>query len=95
MRELTQDPFYELIGKEYDRCVIDYCLVESEFPYRGMQSHRETLQISAPQKKSLQKRLQTTPPPGALISKKPKRTRSTPGSSCSRRQSCARSREGQ
>ena len=24
MRELTQDPFYELIGKEYDRCVIDY-----------------------------------------------------------------------
>ena len=43
MRELTQDPFYELIGKEYDRCVIDYCLVQSEFPYRGMRSHREAV----------------------------------------------------
>ena len=43
MRELTQDPFYELIGKEYDRCVIDYCLVESEFPYSGMESHREAV----------------------------------------------------
>ena len=43
MRELTQDPFYELIGKEYDRCVIDYCLVTSEFPYSGIQSHREAV----------------------------------------------------
>ena len=43
MRELTQDPFYELIGNEYSRCVIDYCLVESEFPYRGIRSHREAV----------------------------------------------------
>ena len=43
MRELTQDPFYELIAKEYDRCVIDYCLVQSEFSYRGMHSHRNAV----------------------------------------------------
>ncbi len=43
MRELTSDPFYELIEKEYDRCVIDYCLVKSDFPYRGMRSHREAV----------------------------------------------------
>ena len=43
MHELTCDPFYELIGKEYDRCVIDYCLVKSEFPNRGIRSHREAV----------------------------------------------------
>lgn len=43
MRELTQDPFYELLAKEYERCVIDYCLIESEFPYCGIRSHREAV----------------------------------------------------
>ena len=43
MRELTQDPFYELIGKEYSRCVIDYRLVAPDFPYRGIRSHREAV----------------------------------------------------
>ena len=43
MHELTQDPFYELIGKEYSRCVIDYRLVAPDFPYRGIRSHREAV----------------------------------------------------
>ena len=43
MRELISDPFYELIEKEYSRCVIDYCLVKSDFPYRGIRSHREAV----------------------------------------------------
>ena len=43
MRELTQDPFYELLREEYDRCVIDYCLLDDDFPYRGMRSHREAV----------------------------------------------------
>ena len=43
MRELTQDPFYELIGTDYDRCVIDYCLIASDAPYRGIRSHREAV----------------------------------------------------
>jgi len=42
MRELTQDPFYEVL-REYPRCVIDYCLVEGESPHRGLASHREAL----------------------------------------------------
>ena len=41
MYELTQDPFYELIGEKYDRCVIDYCLIAPDAPYRGIRSHRE------------------------------------------------------
>lgn len=43
MHELTCDPFYELIDGEYSRCIIEYCLVKSDFPYRGMRSHREAL----------------------------------------------------
>ena len=43
MRELTHDPFYELINKQYDRCVIDYCLIAPDFPYRGIRSHREAV----------------------------------------------------
>ena len=43
MHELTQDPFYELIDKEYDRCVIDYCLIVPDAPYRGIRSHREAV----------------------------------------------------
>ena len=43
MRELTHDPFYELINKQYDRCVIDYCLIAPDYPYRGIRSHREAV----------------------------------------------------
>ena len=43
MHELTQDPFYELVDKEYDRCVIDYCLIAPDAPYRGIRSHREAV----------------------------------------------------
>lgn len=43
MHELTQDPFYELIGQEYDRCVIDYCLIAPDAPCRGIRSHREAV----------------------------------------------------
>lgn len=43
MHELTQDPFYELIDEKYDRCVIDYCLIAPDFPYRGIRSHRESV----------------------------------------------------
>lgn len=34
MREIKNDPFYEII-KEYDKCVIDYCLLEDDAPYAG------------------------------------------------------------
>ena len=43
MRELVQDPFYELMSRDYDRCVIDYCLVAPDAPYRGIRSHREAV----------------------------------------------------
>ena len=43
MHELTQDPFYELIDGKYHRCVIDYCLIAPDFPYRGIRSHREAV----------------------------------------------------
>ena len=42
MRELTSDPFYELIGK-YDRCIIDYCLIEDDTPHQGKRSHRDAV----------------------------------------------------
>ena len=38
LRELVNDPFYELI-KKYDGCVIDYCLIEDDTPHRGRRSH--------------------------------------------------------
>ena len=43
MRELTQDPFYELINEQYSRCIIDYCLIAPDMPYRGIRSHREAV----------------------------------------------------
>ena len=42
MRELTDDPFYELIGK-YDRCLIDYCLIKDATPYQGYRSHKDAV----------------------------------------------------
>jgi hypothetical protein len=41
-----QDPFYELLGQEYDRCVIDYVLVAPDASYRGIRSHREAVLFS-------------------------------------------------
>lgn len=42
MRELLNDPFYEVIGK-YDRCIIDYCLIEDDVPHRGKSSHKDAI----------------------------------------------------
>jgi hypothetical protein len=42
MRELINDPFYELI-KKYDRCVIDYCLIEDDTPHQGCRSHKDAV----------------------------------------------------
>jgi len=42
MRELVNDPFYEFIGT-YDRCIIDYCLIEDETPYQGYRSHKDAV----------------------------------------------------
>ena len=45
MRELLNDPFYELI-KKYDRCIIDYCLIEDDALYQGYRSHKDILQFA-------------------------------------------------
>ncbi|MBR0135341.1 MAG: hypothetical protein IJM18_04005 [Clostridia bacterium] len=42
MRELINDPFYELI-KEYDRCVVEYCLIEDDTPHCGCRSHKDAV----------------------------------------------------
>ncbi len=42
MRELINDPFYKLLEK-YDRCVIDYCLIENDTPYQGYRSHKDAV----------------------------------------------------
>lgn len=42
MRELIQDPFYKQI-KTYDRCIIDYCLMEDDYPHQGKRSHRNAV----------------------------------------------------
>ena len=42
MRELINDPFYEKI-KAYNRCIIDYCLMESDTPHQGYHSHLDAI----------------------------------------------------
>ncbi len=42
MRELINDPFYEKI-KAYNRCIIDYCLIEADAPHQGYCSHRDAI----------------------------------------------------
>ncbi len=42
MKELKDDPFYGIISR-YDRCVIEYFLMEDDAPYRDKQSHREAV----------------------------------------------------
>ena len=42
MRELINDPFYKLIEK-YDRCIVDYCLIEDDAPYQGYRSHKDAI----------------------------------------------------
>lgn len=42
MRELRNDPFYELI-KEYKGCIIDYCLIEDDTPHQGYRSHKDAI----------------------------------------------------
>ena len=41
-RELINDPFYKLIEK-YDRCIIDYCLIEDDTSYQGSRSHTDVV----------------------------------------------------
>lgn len=41
MHELINDVFYEI--KEYDRTVIDYFLMESEYSYQGYLSHKDAI----------------------------------------------------
>ena len=40
MLELINDPFYKLI-EEYDRCVIDYCIMDDDMLYQGYPSHKD------------------------------------------------------
>lgn len=42
MRELVNDPFYELIEK-YKNCIIDYCLIEDDTPHQGKRSHKDAV----------------------------------------------------
>ena len=42
MRELIDDPFYETI-RNYDRCIIDYCLIKDDTPHQGKRSHKEAV----------------------------------------------------
>ena len=42
MRELKNDPFYERLEK-YDRCLIDYCLIEDDTPHQGYRSHKDAI----------------------------------------------------
>ena len=42
MRELKEDRFYQVI-KAYPACVVEYCLLSDEEPYRGMESHRKAV----------------------------------------------------
>ena len=42
MREMINDPFYKLIEK-YDRCIIDYCLIEDDTPHQEYRSHKDAI----------------------------------------------------
>lgn len=42
MRELINDPFYEII-RNYNRCVIDYCLIKDDALYFGLSSHKAVM----------------------------------------------------
>lgn len=42
MHELIGDLFYE-VQNEYDRLMVDYCLVENDAAYHGYSSHKEVL----------------------------------------------------
>ena len=45
MRELINDPFNKLI-EEYDRCVIDYCIMEDDMLYQGYPSHKDAIRFA-------------------------------------------------
>ena len=42
MRELVNDPFYEMI-RDYKNCIIDYCLIEDDTPHQGYRSHKDAV----------------------------------------------------
>ena len=45
MRELINDPFYEMIST-YKNCLIDYCLIEDDTPHQGYRSHKDAILFS-------------------------------------------------
>ncbi len=45
MRELVNDPFYELI-KGYGNCIIDYCIIGDDTPYQGYRSHKDAVLVA-------------------------------------------------
>ena len=42
MYELINDPFYKLI-EQYNRCIIDYCLIKDDNPHQGYKSHKDAI----------------------------------------------------
>lgn len=42
MRELIHDSFYEMLEK-YNRCIIDYCLIQDDTFYQGYRSHKDAI----------------------------------------------------
>ena len=45
MIELVKDPFYKMM-EEYKDCIIDYCIIEADIPYRGESSHKDVIQFA-------------------------------------------------
>ncbi|MCR5427693.1 MAG: hypothetical protein K6F16_01725 [Lachnospiraceae bacterium] len=64
MRELINDPFYKLIEK-YDRCIIDYCLIEDDTAYQGYRSHKDVILFAMLKVTERYGDAQTTDEPGA------------------------------
>lgn len=51
MRELADDPFYTLL-EEYDTC-LDFCIIKSDEPYKGLESHKKALLFAMEQTNEL------------------------------------------
>ena len=45
LRELVNNPFYRIID-EYNRCEVDYCLIEDDRSYHGYESHKAALEFA-------------------------------------------------
>ena len=51
MREISDDRFYTLL-EEYDSC-LDFCIIKSDEPYKGLESHKKALLFAMEQTKEL------------------------------------------